>query len=589
MSKTALTLSVIILSLLVIPSVIPSNVNAQAESETWTFMIYMGGDGRPDDISEQVDEDMNELLSVDTVGKIEIIVLKDQKEEGDSELFRLSREKEEISLTQINTSWTDELDMNDPRTLRDFADWGVNTYQSDNYFLDIWGHGGSWRGLALEDSGYLTFDQVDWALEGLHFDVMGFDACTMGMIENYYQFKEHASVVIASEKEETLAGWPYNRIMEKAMEHPNLDPVNISKIVVDEFVRWSANYSSVSSSLTAVDTSLLPVSEMQNLTQVLESFTPYFYEQIEDAWCATERYDPYPYPRDLYHFTENLDQEIDSVRLKRTTEELRQGLKRAIIAHKVDNTGSEDPIYHSNGYGIYFPTGSPSSRYSDLDFSELSWDEWLETFYDPGEIGVSYPLFLNISNNDECTEVTLYTNKTGSVIQMYVYSENKTVKRFEIEKNQIRLNVSLDYGEYRFEAFLSDGGKVLNYTFEDIVLSNSIKIFGTVDSESSVDFSIYNKNNKKWKNVTLQPGAYAVNLAQPDFCKPGDTLILRYETENELREKSMPVGEQDIEHDIYTGSWFSKLTWLLIVNIVCITLGSIVFTESWLRNRQYLK
>ena len=38
--------------------------------------------------------------------------------------------------------------MGDPRTLVDFASWGITAYPAKHYALIFWDHGASWPGVA---------------------------------------------------------------------------------------------------------------------------------------------------------------------------------------------------------------------------------------------------------------------------------------------------------------------------------------------------------------------------------------------------------------------------------------------------------
>ena len=77
--------------------------------------------------------------------------------------------------------------MGNPNTLKSFIQWGVATYPADHYLLDIWDHGGGLDGVCWDDTSgtNMTVSQVQQAIAGAstHIDVIGFDACLMGMEE----------------------------------------------------------------------------------------------------------------------------------------------------------------------------------------------------------------------------------------------------------------------------------------------------------------------------------------------------------------------------------------------------------------------
>ena len=60
---------------------------------------------------------------------------------------------------------------------------------------------------------------------GRTFDVLGFDACLMNMIEVAYQLKGTAQVVVGSEELEPGEGWPYHRVLETLSPPTRRSPV----------------------------------------------------------------------------------------------------------------------------------------------------------------------------------------------------------------------------------------------------------------------------------------------------------------------------------------------------------------------------
>ncbi len=145
-------------------------------------------------------------------------------------------------------------DMGDPATLRDFIQWSVNNFKATHYALIISSHGQGWRfqqqlldavahsnsngGQALsaistngvasppsiggyrsvsrdDDTKNTLFNrQIETVLEGfvsqgIKLDLIGFDACLMGMLETAYAMRHVAIYMIASEELEPDNGWNY--------------------------------------------------------------------------------------------------------------------------------------------------------------------------------------------------------------------------------------------------------------------------------------------------------------------------------------------------------------------------------------------
>ena len=63
-------------------------------------------------------------------------------------------------------------------------------------------------------------------------DIIGFDACLMGMMEVAYQLKEHAEIVVGSEELEPGKGWDYEAIVSYLVKYPTATNEDISKEII---------------------------------------------------------------------------------------------------------------------------------------------------------------------------------------------------------------------------------------------------------------------------------------------------------------------------------------------------------------------
>lgn len=236
----------------------------------WNILIYKDGDN---DLEEYALDDFAELETVSelTNYEVNVIVLIDRITgystaadnwtgtrlykvdfEGDTQTTAITSTR--LSGMGLSASGdSDELNMADPDNISDFVDFVDGTYEADNTFLIIWNHGEGWRdgsslvidyfnaqpissepSSALEEltaypmsaslsgetvsrgvcvdstsADMLYNAEVADALAGKDVEVLGFDACLMGMLENVYEFKDIADYMIASEDTEPADGWDY--------------------------------------------------------------------------------------------------------------------------------------------------------------------------------------------------------------------------------------------------------------------------------------------------------------------------------------------------------------------------------------------
>jgi hypothetical protein len=151
-----------------------------------------------------------------------------------------------------------EVDMGSPATLTAFINFTVEHYSSTYYFLDIWDHGQGIFGTCWDQSSgnHLTPHDLETAISsaesmtGKHVDIVGFDACLMGMVEVCYELKDVTGIVIGSEMLTPGLGWPYAQLMTYLSNNPTADQTTLSTELVNEYV---ANYPKSAVQLSAID------------------------------------------------------------------------------------------------------------------------------------------------------------------------------------------------------------------------------------------------------------------------------------------------------------------------------------------------
>jgi len=192
--------------------------------------------------------------------------------------FRVTKGVPPLIANAINPNDPNVLhaNMGDASTLANFVDWAEGQYPAKKYMLLIWSHGQGWRlqlsqnrvqrfrgaGLRLvaldeavpvsrvpddikggfrsvsidDDYGRLMYNRdIEDRLQGRHFDIIGFDACLMGMIETAYAVRNLATFMVASEELSPDSGWQYGDWMNQVANSPNMDAAALNKILVDSY------------------------------------------------------------------------------------------------------------------------------------------------------------------------------------------------------------------------------------------------------------------------------------------------------------------------------------------------------------------
>ncbi len=554
-------LILIVIGLLIIP-LYPVVEGAQERAE-WTIMIYMGG-GSDYEMSQQVEEDLAQIEASSPGAKVEVIVLSDQFQEGDSKLwYHCVEGLREEPLSLVNQSWIDEVNMAHSQTLREFVRWSKENHPAERYMLYLWGHGDGWKGMPLEDGEALHLYDIEKALRGFRFDVLGFDTCAMGTFEVYYQLKDNAEMIIASPLDIPMQGLPYDVILDRIGNDPEKPALELSRIIVDEFVSWSLENTSVRTGLAAVKTSELPIAEFENYTSRLISSLPYFYGGLERAWNSTEA--GTKDDGNLFQFSLNVGMEVNCGRLKLEGINLREAINRSIAFQG----GNQDERVDMS---VYFPT-EYSSLYNTISFSDIGWASWLDDFRkppSPGEVNMSF--HVDQQHNIVSVEFCHDMNNASVEVDVHTYYDN--VLGYTFNESSVNFVFKVTPGEYSIEAYLFNQGNLYHHFSESVVYEKYVVMKGFVDHDGGIEASIRNTRTDAWINRSLEKGNYSIDIPLPEFCEPGDVLEITYISDQKSDTYVVEVpdeGEFTVnfsQEDDVIFPWITAISVIAIVMVV---------------------
>ena len=425
--KTLMRLAPLAAALFVLAGcAVPAAVNPPDPSDDrpqWTFLVYMAADNNLDDAALV---DFLEMASVGSSDKVNIVVQLDLAAGStwsDTRRFLIARNGTYNDAPLANLG---EVNMGDPASLRDFITWGVATYPAHHTFLSIWNHGGGWRVRELKrlsgavrrdgsfapasmkavawddaDSDHLFMDEVEAAITDgetqtqTKLDVIGFDACLMGMVEVAYELRDLANYMVGSENFEPGEGWPYDTILDDLAARPDMSPAELATAVVDRYGQSLALDVGITQS--AVD-----LAYIQYVAVAIDSFAATLttdWSALAAARSATLEYHATNIPTfwgaDLWQFADQVETLVNSQDLRAAARSVKTALDQFVIAenHTADMAGS-------HGMAIYFPPTRAnfvgdvdSSGYTQLntfmpvDFvADHEWDEWLGFYYAHGAV-----------------------------------------------------------------------------------------------------------------------------------------------------------------------------------------------------------
>ena len=500
--------------------------NAENEDEIpeWGISVYMAGDNS---LYEDVDDDLNEMKMVGSNSDLEIVALTDQVPEGDSHAYHVIKHGlEETSLDQINSTWSNELDMGDGDTLRDFMIWATTEYPAKKKILVIWNHGSGWEKVAEDRESYLTVPEIRTSIEQYReqtgdskLTMIGFDACLMGMFEIAYELKEQAEMIHGSEAYEPLEGWTYNHLLYKLKK--NLTNSELAEHVVNDYVESYRNgsvYTSYSVTAAVVDTSKLDNlwNDIDNFSSELYHILPIYRDEISQSRENTQRYDQNPNYRDLYDLATNIRNEIPMADSREYAEKLQNSINEAILAEDHWQKPGKLAVDRAHGLTIYFPDEGIKGGYSDLLIKDNSWYDFIEQYEMGRESSANFGILNAISvdtgtgYNDSVLINGNYQGNANKIKIRLINSEKIVTNAYEgnIDNENIddiflqptkSGNYSLEVGLYSADGFLEDHyineNLFINLQLPDLAVEKPIVIIKDENGNSQATENVQIEDN----------------------------------------------------------------------------------------------
>ncbi|MBC7105501.1 MAG: hypothetical protein H5T97_06160, partial [Firmicutes bacterium] len=276
-----------------------------------------------------------------------------------------------------------ELNTGDGALLTAFVSFVRDQFPARRYALVLWDHGDGWRraeqsapprsltgiqadreagssqpslaerplglrGVCFDYDGadtvrdFLEVPELREALvqAGLRLDLIGFDACLMGMAEVAYELKDAASVMVASEEVVPGDGWPYDAVLAWLGQNPSADGAALGRAIVSAYAEsHSGSLGQCAPVMSAVD--LARMADVQakagTLAEALQRGYPQYKSGIDRAtWeCDYFESDLHDY-RDLYDFACLVaDYCRSSAEISAQAGELMAGIDAAVLEHRV--------------------------------------------------------------------------------------------------------------------------------------------------------------------------------------------------------------------------------------------------------------
>lgn len=379
------------------------DVSAAAPAQTWTFLLYLDGDNGLGPYLNR-DSPLGALYKLEHSSpnpNVHVVALYDGDRPGGGDSFRYVMQPG----GQLTQQALGEVDMGDPHTLVDFVQWGKQQAPADHYYLAIADHANGLDGIAWDFTSdpneHLTNAEIRQALvaiteNGAHpIDVLHFDGCLMGLIENAYQVRNLARYVVASEN----LGWSaFAYELYRAAVGAQTSPATFASDVAEGYALQVKN-AGFPYTIAAVDMSQLNTvtqktdalasellryalasaanrTTLQNLRTQAQKFD-------SSGDIAITNDDEYV---DLDHLASLLQSGVSDPNVQSAAGQLRVALLTFVITeHQASGSvyGIPIDVSHARGVGIYYPPRPGVKTYQtyvqgEFNFvTDTHWDEFL--------------------------------------------------------------------------------------------------------------------------------------------------------------------------------------------------------------------
>ncbi len=323
-----------------------------------TVMVYLCGTDL-ESKSGMASSDLKEMASASLSSNIDVLVYtggcKAWKTSGISntsnQIYKIENGRIRCL---VNNDGNDS--MTKSSTLARFIKYCSNNYPANRNILVMWDHGGgSISGFGYDErnaqSGSLSLKGIDDALTsaGVKFDIVGFDACLMGTLENALMLEKHADYLIGSEETEPGVGWYHTNWLNKLSLDPAIPSTELGKTIIDDFVSYcNQKCPGQKTTLSLVDlaelSATVPKEFTEFATETADKINSSDFKVVSDARKNTRE----------FAVSSKTDQ-VDLVHLALNINTKESGeLANAILgAVKYNKTSSS--INNAYGLAIYFP------------------------------------------------------------------------------------------------------------------------------------------------------------------------------------------------------------------------------------------
>jgi len=549
----------LILSLVMLGSMFlaPMRISAAPQGpETWTIMFYMAGDAEP---VLPWEDDINEMEITNLSDNVNIIALVDGYGDGNSNLLKIVHDPNGNDPRIVSTTLDDmgavvqghEANMGSSATLGDFIKYAATNYPADRLTLDLWGHGGAWRGLCLDGTDVLTLPELRQGLMnatvaiGRTLDMVVVDSCYEGTVEIMSEIHPFTNLLLASENVMSSFGMHYDLIIRGLLENTSQTPFEFGKEIVDSYIRTAWYSSSWASIMGMFDMAKVPdmMTALDSFSQQGTRYDSLFDDALYKVANQTQSY-YVDFNLDLGDLMRHIIEADVPLELKDSAMDVLGAYQSVVLyVKKLDISNPEDGAHveKATGAAIYCRSGLYYDwNYTALQIRSNAWYDFSSYLCEDG-----YPVTPGgppqISTADSLSDIDALDDYatidwSGSMydydsFDVWVYGVGPNgLELLEVIHSASQVvTVSGVFGDLRLSASASIGVDALSYIIANItlhgqiVVSVDLRVNGELVS-GGYDLLLVSSKGTETLEYDAAGNSTSLSILVPDFAPIGELV-----------------------------------------------------------------
>ncbi len=455
-------------------STIPIEMNTG--NVEWLLMFYLDGDHQ---YEHAIVDAMNELeAGYSITDEVEVLVIIDRHDKYDksdgnwtgTRYYRLLPDNDPMKINSELLLDFGEVNMGNGYTVRNFVIWGQDLVSANKQALIILDHGEGLTGISWDftsDRDYITPDELQQAMSGLHVDLLVAEACRMGYQEVAYEWRTFTDYIAFSQSAMLIEALDYEAVISELCLNPTLQPWELGEI-------FGTTYLDLYEYCSFQTYSIVNCSQLGSLTNAISNLSLELLDLLPGEILNLSEF---RYEADEYSLVSvDIGTMIEVFQTK-----FYGSLNISDILNNMETIYDEVVLYNFNapysqnktGMSLFFPIDnrsiSPWEQYinsshpgdlTDLDFlTKTNWDEFLTVYtsqapYIPLE--TQFTQFLAFNKNYQI-------ELTGKAVKIFVLNvEMPAIYNFTLTVN------SGDMG-FSFRNFFGESVYKTDYMYADLV------------------------------------------------------------------------------------------------------------------------